>query len=99
MLLTPERGFIGSGKNKVSWISFKDVAKFALATLDHPDARNEVIAWGGPEALSPLEVVLPFQETQGRPFEVKHVPEEELRQRKETASLYSSLCRADAFLL
>lgn len=76
----------GSGENKVSWISFRDVAKFAVATLDHPDARNEVIELGGPEALSPLEVVRTFEESQGRPFEVEHVPEEVLRQQKETAS-------------
>lgn len=76
----------GSGENKVSWISFKDVAKFAVATVDHPDARNEVVELGGPEALSPLEVVRTFEESQGRPFEVEHVPEKVLREQKETAS-------------
>jgi uncharacterized protein YbjT (DUF2867 family) len=76
----------GSGENKVSWISFKDVAKFAVATVDHPDARNEVIELGGPQALSPLEVVRIFEKSQGRPFEVEHVPEQVLREQKETAT-------------
>jgi uncharacterized protein YbjT (DUF2867 family) len=76
----------GSGENKISWISFRDVAKFAVATLDHPDARNQVIELGGPEALSPLEVVRTFEASQGRRFEVEHVPEHLLREQQETAS-------------
>jgi uncharacterized protein YbjT (DUF2867 family) len=76
----------GSGENKVSWISFRDVAKFAVATLDHPDAHNEVIELGGPEALSPLEVVRTFEKSQGRPFEVEHVPEQVLREQQKIAS-------------
>jgi len=52
----------GSGENKISWISYKDVAKFAVASIDNPEARNAVIELGGPEALSPLEVVRAFEE-------------------------------------
>ncbi len=76
----------GSGENRISWISYKDVAKFAVASLDNPEARNAVIELGGPEALSPLEVVRIFEESQGRKFEVQHVPEEALREQKKTAS-------------
>ena len=93
--LSPHLGFdavngkarvYGSGENKMSWISFKDVAKFAVASLDNAQARNAVIKLGGPEALSPLEVVRIFEELQGRQFDVEHVPEEALRQQRETAS-------------
>jgi uncharacterized protein YbjT (DUF2867 family) len=93
--LSPHLGFdavngkarvYGSGANKMSWISFKDVAKFAVASLDNAQARNAVIKLGGPEALSPLEVVRIFEELQGRKFDVEHVPEEALRQQRETAS-------------
>jgi NADH dehydrogenase len=76
----------GSGENKISWISYKDVAKFAVASLDNPEARNAVIELGGPEALSPLEVVRTFEELQGRKFDVQHVPEEALREQRETAT-------------
>jgi uncharacterized protein YbjT (DUF2867 family) len=76
----------GSGENKISWISYKDVAEFAVASLDNPEARNAVIELGGPEALSPVEVVRIFEELRGRKFEVQHVPEEALREQKETAS-------------
>jgi uncharacterized protein YbjT (DUF2867 family) len=76
----------GSGENKVSWISFKDVAKFAVVTLDHPEANNEVIELGGPEALSPLEVVRIFEKSQGRSFVIEHVPQQVLREQKESAA-------------
>jgi len=76
----------GSGENKMSWISYKDVAKFAVASLDNAEARNAVIELGGPEALSPLEVVRAFEELQGRKFDVQNVPEEALKEQRESAS-------------
>jgi NADH dehydrogenase len=76
----------GSGENKISLISYKDVAKFAVASLDNAEARNAVIELGGPEALSPLEVVRIFEELQARKFDVQHVPEEALREQKENSS-------------
>jgi uncharacterized protein YbjT (DUF2867 family) len=75
----------GSGQNKISWISFTDVAKFAAASLNHPAARNAVIELGGPESLSPLEVVRIFEELQGRTFEIQHVPDEALLEQKMSA--------------
>src|SRR5262249_25093439 len=33
----------GEGKNKISWISIKDVAAFAVASIDNPAAQNAVI--------------------------------------------------------
>ncbi len=76
----------GSGEKKLSWISYKDVAKFAVASLDSPEALNAVVELGGPDALSPLEVVGIFEESKGRKFEVQHVSKETLNQQKETAS-------------
>ena len=69
----------GSGQNRISWISFQDVAQFAVAALDSPRAANIVIKLGGPEALSPLEVVRLAEQTVGKSFVVQHVPEEGLR--------------------
>jgi len=62
------------------------VAKFAVASVDNPEAHNAVIKLGGPEALSPLEVVRTFEELQGRKFDVQHVPEQVLREQRESAS-------------
>ena len=69
----------GSGQNKISWISLGDVARCAVESVDNPATRNRIIELGGPEALSPLEVVRLCEEVSGRSFEVQHVPEEALR--------------------
>ena len=76
----------GSGRNKISWISYRDVAKFAVACVDNHEAHNGVIELGGPEALSPLEVVQIFEEVGGRKFTLQHVSEEQLRAQKEAAT-------------
>jgi len=76
----------GSGENKVSWISYQDVARFAVAALDNPTAKNAVIELGGPEALGPLEVVKIFEELRGEAFKIQHVSEEQLRAQKEEAT-------------
>ena len=69
----------GGGHNKISWISFRDVAKFAAAALGNPQAVNAVIKLGGPAALSPLEVVRLAEQVVGKRVIVEHVPEEALR--------------------
>jgi len=66
----------GTGDKGISWISFKDVARFAVASLETPAARNAVIELGGPEALSPREVVAIFERIAGGAFEVTQVPVE-----------------------
>ncbi|MCM3871319.1 MAG: SDR family oxidoreductase [Pyrinomonadaceae bacterium] len=76
----------GSGHNKISWISYEDVARFAAACVDSPAARNSVIELGGPEDLSPLEVVRIFEEAGGGEFAVEHITEEQLLAQKEMAT-------------
>ena len=76
----------GSGKAPISWISFQDVAKFAVASLTAPPARNAVIKLGGPDALTPLQVVETFEKVSGRRFSIDFVPEESLRTKWSGAS-------------
>jgi len=76
----------GAGRNQISWISFLDVAEFALASVENAAARNAVVELGGPEALSPLRVVKICEELVGRPFDVEHVSEEALRAQKAAAT-------------
>jgi uncharacterized protein YbjT (DUF2867 family) len=76
----------GSGNNKLSWISFLDVAQFAVAVLDIPHAKNAVIKLGGPDALSSLEVVRLAEQVVGKAVAVQHVPEEVLRAQLATAT-------------
>jgi uncharacterized protein YbjT (DUF2867 family) len=92
--LTPHLGFdfpsakatvYGSGEQKISWISVGDVAEFAVVAAAHPAARNAILELGGPEALSPHEVVRLFEEASGRQFEVTHVPAEALQTQANSA--------------
>lgn len=87
----------GLGEQKISWISVYDVAEFAVESLDNPAARNAVFELGGPEALSPLEVVKIFEEVTGRPFTVNHVPVETLEVQRDSAT--DSLSEAFAALM
>jgi uncharacterized protein YbjT (DUF2867 family) len=69
----------GTGEGQNSWISFLDVAKAAIAALDNPAARNRVLAFGGPEPLSQLEIVKRFEAATGRTLELERIPAEALR--------------------
>ncbi len=86
--LTPAVGFdaanakaqiYGGGDQPISWISLKDVAAFAVACVDKPKAHNSTLELGGPEALSPHQVVHLFEQAENRKFEVTHVPPEGLQ--------------------
>jgi uncharacterized protein YbjT (DUF2867 family) len=76
----------GEGKNKLSWISLVDVAAIAVASLDSETARNSIFPLGGPEMLSPLEVVRIFEKHTGNKFTVDHVPVEALQAQKNAAA-------------
>jgi uncharacterized protein YbjT (DUF2867 family) len=69
----------GEGKNKISWITIKDVASFAVASIDNPAAQNAVIQLGGPDDLSVLDAVGIFEQESGHTFELQNVPDEALR--------------------
>jgi uncharacterized protein YbjT (DUF2867 family) len=64
----------GEGKNKICWVSLVDVAAIAVASLDNEAARNAVFGVGGPEAMSPLEVVKIFENHAGNEFAIEFVP-------------------------
>ncbi len=75
----------GEGKNKLSWISLKDVAAFAVVCLDNPSVINSVYELGGPDALGPLEVVKIFEQHSGSRFTLEHVPPAALHAQKNAA--------------
>ena len=75
----------GEGVNPISWISFPNVAEFAVRSLATPAARNATFTLGGPEAVAPLEVVRIFEELGGAPFTVEYVLESVLRAGKASA--------------
>jgi len=76
---------------------FEDVAQFAAGSLDNDRVKNVTLRLGGPEALSPLEVVHAIEAQTGKPFAVQQVPEEALRAQYDGAT--DSLQRSFAALL
>ena len=87
----------GDGKNKLPWISLKDVASFAVAALDNPAAKKAILELGGPDHLSPLEIVEIFEHHGGKPFTIQHVPEDTLHTQKEAAG--DSMSKSFAYLM
>jgi NADH dehydrogenase len=80
---------VGTGTRKVSFISIGDVARFAvLAALD-PRTTNRSLVLGGPEALSPIEVVELCQKVTGRTFRIQRVPVGMLRTMASLVRLFS----------
>jgi uncharacterized protein YbjT (DUF2867 family) len=69
----------GSGDQPIGFISYKDVAQFAVKSIDYPAARNCTLSLGGPENLSPHQVIQLFEKSTGRTFDVTHVPVEALQ--------------------
>jgi uncharacterized protein YbjT (DUF2867 family) len=76
----------GSGASPVSWVSFQDVAEMCVLAVGNPAAVRRTLEVGGPEPLSPLEVVARFEQIGGRPFKLEHIPHEALRAQYEVAT-------------
>jgi uncharacterized protein YbjT (DUF2867 family) len=69
----------GAGDRPISWISLHDVADIAARCVGNAAVANRILELGGPEALSPDDVVAIFEEVAGEPFEIARKPEDELR--------------------
>ncbi len=65
----------GTGSKPVSYISYHDVAAFAVQSLAVPAAKNATLELGGPQAVSQLEAVDIFEHASHRRFDVHFVPE------------------------
>jgi NADH dehydrogenase len=77
---------LGSGEQRVSWISARDVVAAIVACVDNSNARGRMIELGGPEALSPLEVVRVAESIGGRKLTIETVPAQVLEQQASEAA-------------
>jgi hypothetical protein len=77
---------VGTGDQRLSFISVGDVAEFAARCVDHPEAENQIIELGGPEAVSPLEVARIAQEMGGVQIDIERIPTEAVQQQRAAAS-------------
>ena len=64
----------GAGSAPISWISVADVAEYVIRSLDDPRLANRDLPLGGPEALSPNEVMKIFENVSGRRYTAKRLP-------------------------
>ena len=76
----------GTGNNPIGWITIHDVAQFAVASLDHPEAKNAILELGGPESISTLEAVGCFEKANGRPIERQFMPVEAIEAQQAAAT-------------
>lgn len=81
-----EARIYGPGTSPISWVSYRDVAEICAIALRHPAATRHIIEFGGPEALSPHEVVARFEKIGGTPFRLEHVAEQTLLAQFEAAT-------------
>jgi uncharacterized protein YbjT (DUF2867 family) len=64
---------VGEGRRRHSFISNRDVAAFAVAVVDNPEARNQYLVIGGPEPLTWRDVVATYERVLERPISVEFV--------------------------
>jgi uncharacterized protein YbjT (DUF2867 family) len=76
----------GDGTRPVSYISYLDVARFAVESLNNPAARNTILELGGPEKLSQLDAVKIFEDASSKKFDIQHTPGEALQSQLDTAT-------------
>ena len=83
---------LGSGEQRVNWISARDVVAAIVACVDNQQALGQTIELGGPEALSPNDVVRVAESILDRPISIEQVPVEALEQQaKEAAGTDASI--------
>jgi NADH dehydrogenase len=80
--LSPATGFdalngkvniCGTGTNPVAYISYKDVAKFAVECISNLSSKNVTLELGGPQSISQLDAVNIFEEVLHKKINVQHV--------------------------
>jgi uncharacterized protein YbjT (DUF2867 family) len=69
----------GTGTNPVAYISYRDVAKFAVESISNPSAKNAILELGGPQNISQLDVIKVFEDVLQKKIEVGNIPAEALQ--------------------
>jgi len=76
----------GDGNQPISYVSYKDVASFAALSVYNPSVENKILEIGGPEALTPVQVVEEFENSSGHSFTVQNIPVAALQQQLKEAT-------------
>ena len=73
----------GNGDKPVSYISYKDVAKFITECFDRPITFNRIFELGGPQRISQLDAVKIFEDNLNEQFKLQNVSVKTLQLQKE----------------
>jgi len=65
----------GNRDVRFRYVSVQDVAEVVVQSVNNPAARNAIVPFGGPDALTQRDVVRLFEQGFGRPFSVTEIPE------------------------
>lgn len=65
---------VGEGRRLHSLVSMSDVARYAIAALDHADSAGETLVIGGPKPVSWHDIVAAFERELGREIAVSYAP-------------------------
>jgi uncharacterized protein YbjT (DUF2867 family) len=85
----PARGtarVFGDGRAPYSWVSLRDVARFAVKASRGGPMAGLVLPLAGPDSLSQRDVIGMFEEHGGRPVAVEEVPAQALDSQRKSAS-------------
>ena len=69
---TPVR-IVGDGRRRANYVCLDDVAAMVCRVLDEPPA-GAIVEFGGPDELTPLEIVAIFERLSGRRARRQHAP-------------------------
>ena len=64
---------VGNGRRRHSMVAARDVAGYAIAALDQPEAQGQTLVIGGPEPMSWRDVVAAFEQELGRNIPVRTI--------------------------
>lgn len=78
--------FYGDGSQPVSWVSYRDVARAAADAVAEDVGRDAVVEFGGPQALSPQQVVRMFEAAGAGEIVAESVPADALRHQLATSA-------------
>jgi uncharacterized protein YbjT (DUF2867 family) len=76
----------GDGRTGIRYVAVADVAEVAVRSVSVPSARNAVISFGGPDAITPRDALRMMEQESGRRFEVTEIPEGALEAQWSSAS-------------
>ena len=76
----------GEGRTGIRYVAVADVAEVAVRSVSVPSARNAVIPFGGPDAITPRDALRMMEKECGRSFEVTEISEGALEAQWSAAS-------------